>query len=421
MALSNGYHLRLADVFLDQAMAAFPAFMITGPRACGKTTTASRHAASVIRLDNPLERGAFELSPDEVLGSYPTPVLVDEWQVAPEALGAVKRAVDSRRGEPGRFLVTGSVKSRLSAPGWPLTGRAVSVPMLGLTRAEIEGRPDAGALWLKGVFGEAAPQAGRLASAPGLLECVDFALQGGFPEAFGLPASLRRHWHSAYVSHLTERDVAEIAEVRSPAAFRKLLEAVSLNTAGLPTTSTLLQAASLDDRTARRYLNLLQDLRVAEALPAWSDNRLARLVKTPKRYLLDSGLAAHLNHWEAKGLLKDGGAIGRLIDTFVLSQIRPLLPFSDEPVTACHLRDANGDHEVDLILEAGSGQIVGVEIKTAKSASKRDARHLEWLRDKLGDRFHRGIVLHTGDLTHRMAERVWALPIASLWRPEMWS
>jgi DNA polymerase III delta prime subunit len=116
-----------------------PALLLVGPRATGKTTTASRHAATVIRLDRPGDAVAFQADPDSALRGLEEPILLDEWQVIPEVLGAVKRAVDTDP-RPGRFLLTGSVRADLDAPTWPGTGRLVRVPMFGMTIAEQRGR-----------------------------------------------------------------------------------------------------------------------------------------------------------------------------------------------------------------------------------------------------------------------------------------
>jgi predicted AAA+ superfamily ATPase len=134
------YLERTADRLLRDLLAELPALLVVGPRASGKTTTAARHAATVIRLDRPGEAAAFRADQDSALRGLREPVLLDEWQEAPEVLGAVKRAVDGNP-RPGRYLLTGSVRADLDAPTWPGTGRLVRIPLLGMTVAEREGRP----------------------------------------------------------------------------------------------------------------------------------------------------------------------------------------------------------------------------------------------------------------------------------------
>lgn len=104
------YHPRSADRLIGDLLGELPALLIVGPRACGKTTTASRHAATIVRLDRPAEAVAFRADPDAALRGLDEPVLLDEWQAAPEVLGAVKRAVDTDP-RPGRYILTGSVRA----------------------------------------------------------------------------------------------------------------------------------------------------------------------------------------------------------------------------------------------------------------------------------------------------------------------
>jgi len=140
-AVSGRYRPRLADGRLETLLANFPVVMLQGPRAAGKTTTAARLAAHVVRLDVPAQAAAFRADPDAALRSFPEPLLLDEWQEVPEVLGAVKRAVDSD-GRPGRFLLTGSVRADLESQAWPVTGRAVRLNMYGLTERELLGSID---------------------------------------------------------------------------------------------------------------------------------------------------------------------------------------------------------------------------------------------------------------------------------------
>lgn len=414
MSKNDSYLTRHVDRALDVLMPELPALMLTGPRGCGKTTTALRRAASAIRLDRPDEAYAFRSSPDAILAAQPTPVVIDEWQEVPESMGAVKRAVDSGSG-PGQFLLTGSIRARLDAAGWPGTGRVVPLAMYGLTVGELLRRTGA-TVAIERMFDDQDPVAGTLAEAPTIVDYVRDALRGGFPDAVKLSDFARSAWYEGYVDQLIRHDVTELGQVRSPVALATLLRAVALNTAGLPALATLADAAGLDHRTTKSYLDLLEDLRIIERVSAWSSNRLTRMVKTPKYYLLDSGLAAHLVGDTHAGVLKSSDRMGRLIDTFVMAQLRPLFKLGSPSVTATHLRDRNQTREVDLVLESTNGHLVAIEIKAANSATPHDARHLAWFRDHMGKDFHRGYVLHTGTSTYPLGDRLWAMPIAAIWQ-----
>ncbi len=172
------YQARFVDGLLERLMADFPAVVITGPRATGKTTTAARHTRSVVRLDRKADAEAYRADADSVLARQPEPVLLDEWQAVPEVLGAVKRSVD-RDPRPGRFVITGSVRATLTAETWPGTGRVLTLPMYGLTVAESQGRPDKPAFLDVLANGGVPPNPQR---PPDLVGYLDLALAGGYPE-----------------------------------------------------------------------------------------------------------------------------------------------------------------------------------------------------------------------------------------------
>jgi len=143
------------------------------------------------------------------------------------------------------------------------------------------------------------------------------------------------------------------------------------------------------------------------------------MVKTPKSHITDPGVAAHLLHADSAVIQRSGDILGRLLDTFVAAQIRPLLDLASPRIELCHLRDAGGRHEVDLVLDGAGLGIVGIEVKASAGVSAADARHLAWLRDQVADEFAAGYVLHTGRFTFSLGERLWAVPIAALWQPEL--
>lgn len=406
------YTRRYVDDFLDRAMAHLPAFMITGPRACGKTTTASRRAASTLRLDVPAQAALFGGDPDATLARLEPPVLIDEWQEAAQSLAAVKRAVDSGQGA-GRFLVTGSTRGRLQGATWPGTGRLTPVRMYPMTRGEALSS-DRAASFVDRLFA-ADLDAGQLTGAPTVFDYLPMAVSGGFPEAMEQPDDLRTAWFAGYVDQLVGRDLPEIAPVREPQKVAEVLRAAALSTAGIPTKQTLARAAGVDHRTLDRYLDLLVEVGIVDRLPAWNGNRLSRMSKAPKIHLTDTGLALHLVGADTDSLLDDGDLRGRILETFVTAQLRPLLRMGRYPVTAHHLRDSDNRHEVDLMLESSRGRIVGIEVKAAADVTPRDARHLAWLRDQIGESFRCGVVFHTGDLTYQISDHIWAAPIAAIW------
>ncbi|MGH3841627.1 MAG: ATP-binding protein [Pseudonocardiaceae bacterium] len=415
----NGHYVpRLADELISELLAEFPALLLVGPRASGKTTTAARHAGSVIRLDEPRQAAVVEADPDAALRDRAEPVLIDEWQLVPSVLGAVKRAVDAVP-RPGRFIVTGSVRGRLDSPTWPGTGRLIQVDMGTLTIREIIGDklhqpPFLLRIASDGVAG-LLPAQGAPSEPPDLRDYLELALQGGFPDMLGRTERGRRLWSRSYLDQLFTRDVDQLDGRRDPGRLRRFFEAYALNTAGVVPLATLLEIAEIDRKTGEAYEGLLRDLFVIDTVPAWSTNRLKRLVRSPKRYVVDPGLVAGALQLTVDAVLRDGDLFGRLLDTFVFGQLRAELQLGFPQPRLYHLRDRNGDHEVDLIAELDSHRLVAIEVKATAAPRIDSARHLIWLRDQLGERFTAGVVLHTGPRIFPLDDRIIAAPVATLW------
>lgn len=409
------YTLRLVEPVITELFSQLPALLLTGPRATGKTTTARRYARSWVRLDREAEAVAFRADPDTALRSFPEPILLDEWQAVPAVLGAVKRAVDDDP-RPGRFLLTGSVRADLDTETWPGTGRVVRLPMYGLTVREIADTAGPSMPFLQKAATGDAGSFTLPSEAPDLRGLVELALQGGFPEVvLRLTGRGRRAWLGSYLDQLLTRDVAMAGEARDPIRFRRYFEALALNTAGLVADTTLIEATEINRKTALAYERLLVNLFVLERLPAWSTNRLSRLVKAPKRYLVDPSLCAAAIGLDVTAVLRDGDMLGRLLDTFVMAQLRPEVVLADRPARLYHLRTEHGRHEVDIVAELGADAIVGLEVKATAAPKREDARHLDWLREQLGARFAGGVVLHTGPRSFQLADRIVAAPICTLW------
>ncbi len=386
--------------------------MIVGPRAVGKTTTAAKYAGTLVRLDRPAEAAAVEADPDAALRDLPEPVMLDEWQVVPSCLGAVKRAIDDDP-RPGRFILTGSAHTDLTTAQWPATGRLVRLPMLGMTVAERQGHPDApGLLDRLAVRAEIASPS----DAPDLRGYVELALRSGFPEpALSMSDDSTRAWMEGYIDQMVTRDADLVEAGRDPDRLRRYLEAYAVTSSGVVEEATLLEATGLNRKTAQAYERLLSKLHVVHSLPPWSTNRLKRIVKGSKRYLADPGLFAGVLRVDVAGVLRDGDLMGRLLDAFVVMHLRVEVEGSPSRPRLFHLRTEQGRHEIDVIGELAGGGIVGIEVKASASPRVDAARHLVWLREQMGKRFLAGVVLHTGPSTYSLSEGIVAAPIATLW------
>jgi len=413
--MATGYYEpRLVDKTLDALMPQLPAIVLSGPRGCGKTTTALQRAESVLRLDRRETAEDFRESPDATLADHDGPLLIDGWQLMPESVDAVRRTVCPDCGG-GQFLITGDADASLTVQDADDAAVIAPLAMWGLTQGEIE-RSNGMDSGLTRLFGAVDPTPGMMLDAPLLTDYVEMALQGGFPYASTLPEEARAAWYDDYVDHLVHQDAGELATVLAPDALSRLLRALAINTAAEPTRTGLAAATGVDQRTVRAYLAVLKELCVIDSMPAWGVDRFPRMVKTKKFYLTDTGLAAHLVGDTRAELMTDSDQLNRLIDTFVAAQLRPLLHLFGIDATAHHLRDRNDCRKIDMVLESSTHAIAGVQITAARTASDRDVRHLAWLRDQVGDDFVRGVVLHTGAEVTQLDDKLWAMPIAALWR-----
>lgn len=410
------YRTRLVDPYLDELLEQLSGLLVVGPRATGTTTTMERRAATRVRLDVEVEATAFRADPMAALRSRAEPILLDEWQNVPEVLTAVRRAVDSDP-SPNRFYVTGSVRAEIENRVWPATGRLVRLAIYPMTIREQLGLTDAPTLFDRIAAGEAlnAP-----ANAPDLLGYVSLAMQSGFPTAaLELSGQAREAWLESYVEDLVTHDVEQLelaaGRRRDPERLRSYLEAYALNSAGVSEHRTIYRAAAINQATATAYERLLSDLLVVERVPAWTSNRLKRLVRQPKRYMIDSALMAATLRLDEQGVIGDGNVLGRILETFVVGQLRPEVAVSRSRPRLHHLRTEKGRHEVDLLAELGGKRVIGIEVKATAAPRADDAKHLAWLRDQLEDRFLAGIVFHTGSAHIELGPKIQAAPIASLW------
>lgn len=411
------YLPRMVDRQLDELLQQLPGLMVVGPRAVGKTTTLTRRASSVVRLDRAAEAAAFQADPDVALRAFEEPVLLDEWQLVPEVFAAVKRSTDRGDGA-NRFYLSGSVCADWHSGVYPGTGRVQRVSLFPLSVRELEGRVGGRAFLDRLAAGELIPSP---KVAPDLRDYIDLALRGGFPTAaLDTSGRSRRSWLESYIENLVTHDVELTPGGGSgrrigPERVRRYFESCALNTAGVVDHRQIYETASVSKQTGEAYDDLLDRLMVIDQVPAWSSNRFSRLVKQSKRYVVDPSLVGAVLNLDSDGVLADGNLLGRIIDTFVVAQLRPELAISESRPRLYHLRTKEGRQEIDLVVELGGGRLLGFEIKAGATPTRSDSKHLAWLRDQVGDRFVAGVVFHTGPMVFQLEEKIIAAPIASLW------
>jgi uncharacterized protein len=410
--IARGIEHELRDVLSVSRAAA-----ITGPRQAGKSTLARQlQTAGVVpnyySLDDEALRNAAGADPDGFVLSLARPAVIDEVQRAPELMLAVKQILDADR-TPGQFLLTGSADlttAKIVADALP--GRVEYVNLWPLSQAEIVGRrPSIIDALLAGIPPEVsgAPK-GRAAS-------TAVVLAGGFPDARTRTQRQRARYFRSYLQTVLGRDLPEIGEVRIDSSkLDQLLRLLAARTSGTVNYAALGRTLGLDDKTVKAHAQLLTQLFLLYRLPPFSINLGARQVKTPKLFLTDTGMAASLvGIDESRYAAPDQGSIaGMLYETFVLMELVKQATWSTTPVELFFYRDTE-KREVDFVIESASGDIVGLEAKSAATASTSDARGLSLLREKLGTRFKSGIIVYSGEHTLPIGERIWAVPISGLW------
>jgi uncharacterized protein len=351
------------------------------------------------------------------LVSGPAPVLIDEFQHAPEILDAIKAELN-RDTRPGRFVLTGSTRySVLPQAAQSLTGRAHVINVLPLSQGELHRHRER---FISLVWED--PQRLLPAAAARAVtrdEYVHRILGGGFPMILQRRTTrARTSWFADYVNLVVMRDVLDIARVRQREALPRLLRQLAAQTGQLLNITKAGQAAGLESSTANRYATLLEAAFMIQRLPAWGETLGKRLAAHPKVHIIDSGLAGWLLGLSAAKINSRNPAVltefGHLVETFVAGEILKQVSWSDEVTTASHFRTETGD-EVDLVLETWDGRVAGFEIKAGTRIKDPDLNGLRLLRDRLGDRFVGGFVLNLGELAYRKEDKIAIMPLSALW------
>jgi predicted AAA+ superfamily ATPase len=387
---------------------------INGARQVGKSTLAglvvgSTPGAVLRTLDDPLELAAAQADPVPFI-RHDGLLCIDEIQRAPELLLAIKASVD-RDPRPGRFLLTGSARV-LALADLPdaLVGRMQAVELWPLSQGEMTGEGDA--------FVSAAFQHGAELDVESAVSRDDYAeriVRGGFPEAVRRTDARRRaQFFGAYLNNLLERDIRQLSDVGRLGDLRRLAGAVAARSAGLLVAQALARDVGLAPRTAARYLDLFDLTFLTRRIPAWATNATVRAVATPKLLMTDSGLCAHVLGMSAGRLATPDPAGGPVVETWVLSELGRQLDWNTPEARLYHYRTRDGI-EVDAVLEDPRGRVVGIEVKAAEMVRASDFRGLMHLRDRLGERFLAGFVLHLGTASRAFGDRLRALPAAALW------
>ena len=330
------------------------------------------------------------------------PITIDEVQREPELLRAVKREIDRHR-RPGRFLLTGSANLLLmSRVSESLAGRASYLTLWPMTRREQTGLGRCG-VWERLFEAPDGEWLDIVSESGGKQEdWRALALRGGFPvPAVHLDTTQDRAiWFDGYVQTYLERDLQALSSIAGLPDFRRLMRAASLGLGRLVNQSRLGRDVGLKQPTAHRYLNLLETSYLLVRVPAYSVNRTKRLVKSPKLYWGDTGLAMHL--------AQEDEPRGAHLENLVLQDLLVWRDSRSVRAEVLHWRATTGE-EVDFVIES-EGRLLPIEVKATKRPRLADAAHLRTFRAEYGRAARSGLLLHGGESVEWLTPEVLAAP-----------
>jgi len=403
---------RLIEPHIAEALLDTPVVLLAGPRQAGKTTLvrqiAQQQGLRYLTMDDELVLLSAREDPVGMIRSLDRAV-IDEVQRAPQLLLAIKKSVDEDR-RPGRFLLTGSANlMSLPTVADSLAGRMETLSLLPLSQSEIGSRS---ANWIDSAF------AGRILKAdqPAVgSDLVDRVLRGGYPEAISRATAKRRvAWARQYIDALIQRDVRDVAGVDKLDQLPRFLRALA-QTAGQMCNSTQLGGqVGLDGKTVSRYVGIFEQMYLLKRIDVWARNRLNRVIKTPKLQFLDSGLLAALLDLTTEEAQQDRTRFGNVLETFVFSELLKHTTTASGDYRLMYYRDAD-KFEVDIVIENGAGQLVGVEVKAAATIKESDLRGLKKLVGLAARQFKMGVLLYDGSEAMPLADGIWAAPLSTLW------
>ncbi|OGR03831.1 MAG: AAA family ATPase [Deltaproteobacteria bacterium RIFOXYD12_FULL_53_23] len=395
---------------------------LTGPRQAGKSTLAKEIAheqgLAYYTLDDAALLASAQSDPHGLLASLSTPVVLDEFQMAPQLVNALKMVSDAADGRKGLFLLTGSSDIFRSARVQEaLPGHMARIELYPLALTErFAVRHNAIDLLCNGIFVTSSSEAmdrKRLA---------EMLIAGGYPEAISKQPRSRSAWFSSYIEGRLLKDFEMMHHAKGD--YHTKLSALVRNLAGM--TGNLIRYANIandlsqDDKTVKKYIEILGLMFIVRLLPSYVRNRAKRaVVGMPKLHFLDTGLACHLLGLKKPEPLHVSQFFGGLVESMVVCELLKHATWAEEEVDFHHFRDRD-KNEVDLVIEQSDGRVIGIEVKASMSVRAEDFSGLAAFAEYAGNQFQQGVLFYSGDkiLPFKIRNVVFhALPISLLWTP----
>ncbi len=411
-------YLRTLSKAIHAISDSFPVLMVTGPRQVGKTTLleiCAKEGTPVSRayvtLDDMDARALARRDPALFMQTWQPPLIIDEIQYAPELFSTIKIMVD-RDKRNGLFWLTGSQKFQLMrGVTESLAGRVAIVDLLGLSQAELDGRATVSQPFVPTAPWIADARAASATTPKPLMAVFRQIWLGSFPRLVAQGVKTRDVFYRSYIQTYIQRDVQDVLKVSDQLAFNRFLVAVAARTGQLLNYANLARDVDIDNKTAKAWLSVLETSGLVFLLQPYHTNLTKRMVKTPKLYFLDTGLAAYLTKWPDAASLEVGSMSGAMLETWVVSEIVKSYWHNGLEANLYFYRDTD-QQEVDLLIESGD-TLYPVEIKKTASPSKNARRQFAVL-DKLGKTIGPGAVLCLVERDIPLSQSVTAVPVGYL-------
>lgn len=374
----SNYIKRTIEKTLTDIASSFPVVMITGPRQVGKTTLLNMLAKqntekiNFITLDNMDARKLAIEDPDLFLRTYKTPLIIDEFQYAPELLTYIKIIVDKIRLESfddsntkknGLFYLTGSQAFQtMSNVTESLAGRVGILNLYGLTNREIEEKEETFFIPKKDIL-ENKEKTEKLNT----IELYEKIIKGSYPEIYNNENMKVSNYFETYITTYIERDIRQLINVQDELKFYKFISNIAARTAQELNMTDICNEIGISSVTGEKWLSILTNTGLVYLLTPYSNNNIARIVKKPKIYFMDTGLACYLAGYLDAITLEKSAYNGAIFETYVITQI--IKSYANQGMNAkkylYYYRDNNGK-EIDLLI-IYNNTIYPIEIK--KSAN----------------------------------------------------
>lgn len=403
------YIERKIESQLKYLAAHFPVVVVSGARQTGKTTLVketfgSRENVTYVTLDYPRIRNLAKNDPELFLQQYQTPVIIDEIQYAPELLPYIKIQVDENR-KPGQYYLTGSQMFRMMKNvSESLAGRVGLLSLFGFSRSEVYAKPEVPFL----------PSNTHIEkSKETVITVFDRIFRGSMPQLVVDPELSPEAYFNAYMQTYIERDIRDLLELKNESKFLKFVSCAAARTGQELNLSDIGRDVGIDSKTADNWMSILINSGIVCLIQAFSGNTIKRIIKRPKLYFMDTGLACYLSLWNDPRVLERSAMAGAMFETYVVSEIIKQYANAGLDIRSrlTYYRDNNGK-EIDLIIER-NGRLFPVEIKKSADPGKTAIRNFSVM-ESLSDNIGTGAVICLSSQQYPLDANKIVIPIGML-------